>query len=566
MDPDSSAWKVLALLRFRITIVIGDNLDRLARGLDLSPEDFTRASERLLSLGLAEEESLGEGYQRLAITDMGIARHDEFLQLNHRSDSRQPTPESKAIVPGPECENRVSEFKPSLWHFITRLPMLAYRCRRWHSLRGGWLRDYLRRSRSHADHEPIDVMVLVTDHFEPARSKGHEAATESVRTWCESYEQLAARHHDADGRPPQHTWFFRFDYPNADCLQHLSASVFRGFGEVEFHLHHGHDTEGSFAATLRAGLDWFNRFGAMLTAETTPQQRFGYIAGNWSLDNGSGNDAVSGCDTEIRALRDAGCYADFTFPALGSQAQPRLVNRIYYAREDGRPKSYNDGIEAAVGREATGDLLIFQGPTAIDWRSGRVDDAAVEKADALDPRRLPVWLSPRVHVAGRPEWVFVKLHTHAMQNRAAFLGPNCDALLTAMERHWNRPPFRLHYVTAREAYNIVKAAEDGHSGNAGDYRDYCIPRPANRLICCDVPWRLLQYTAQEVRLEVLASRPAHVEFAGLPLERISGRVRHIQASFRQGELESLRVDGDGPVVVAPARYQKLVYPSASLSA
>ena len=35
----------------------------------------------------------------------------------------------------------------------------------------------------------------------------------------------------------------------------------------------------------------------------------------------------------------------------------------------------------------------------------------------------------------------------------------------------------LHYVSAREAYNIVKAAEAGMQGNPGDYRDFHLPPP-----------------------------------------------------------------------------------------
>src|SRR5205085_2336204 len=98
------------------------------------------------------------------------------------------------------------------------------------------------------------------------------------------------------------------------------------------------------------------------------------------------------------------------------------------------------------------------------------------------------WLTAHVHVAGRPEWVFVKLHTHAMQSRSSFLGAGADALFTAMERWWNRSPFRLHYVTAREAYNLVKAAEAGHSGDPNDYRDFILPPPANRMIRCTGEW------------------------------------------------------------------------------
>jgi hypothetical protein len=32
--------------------------------------------------------------------------------------------------------------------------------------------------------------------------------------------------------------------------------------------------------------------------------------------------------------------------------------------------------------------------------------------------------------------------------------------------------YRLHYVNAREMVNILHAAEDGKTGNPGDYREY----------------------------------------------------------------------------------------------
>ena len=35
----------------------------------------------------------------------------------------------------------------------------------------------------------------------------------------------------------------------------------------------------------------------------------------------------------------------------------------------------------------------------------------------------------------------------------------------------------LHYVTAREMYNIAVAAMDGASGDPGDHRDHVVPPP-----------------------------------------------------------------------------------------
>jgi hypothetical protein len=438
------------------------------------------------------------------------------------------------------------ESRPSLLSAVAQLPLLAYRLLRWRALRGGWLADYFRhRRRFHRGQlpsdTPIDIIVPVVDHYEPARRHGDEAAVESVRSWCAEYENMARKHRDADGRPPQHTWFYRFDYPNDGCVQALSESAFRGFGEVEFHLHHSHDSHASFASTLQAGLDWFSRHGAMHTAEATPQRRFGYIAGNSALDNGAGDPALSGCNTELAALCDAGCYADFTFPALGSPAQPSMTNAIYYAREDGRAQSYDRGVPAAVGRPATGDLLIFQGPTSFHFDAGRVDDGMLENSSPAHPRRLRPWLDSHVYVIGRPEWVFIKLATHGMQSRSSFLRSCTDELFSAMEHWWNRPPFRLHYVTAREAFNVIKPAEAGHRGNPDDYRDFAVARPANRLIACDLPFRLLSYSSRRICLRLLSDGPARLEFAEGPLCTVTGPFTEVEIRIPETRPGSSRV-------------------------
>jgi hypothetical protein len=40
------------------------------------------------------------------------------------------------------------------------------------------------------------------------------------------------------------------------------------------------------------------------------------------------------------------------------------------------------------------------------------------------------------------------------------------------KRYKDGSAWRLHYVTAREAYNIVKAAEAGKTGDPANYRDF----------------------------------------------------------------------------------------------
>lgn len=349
-----------------------------------------------------------------------------------------------------------------------------------------WLGDYLFGARRPSRDLTTDLIFVVTDHYEPSRRLGEEGVRQ-VHDWLERFAAKASRYPDDSGRPVQHTWFYRYDYPNDACVHPIARRVREGLGELEFHLHHGHDTSETFRDKIASGLDWFSRHGAMRTATEAPASRFAYIAGNWALDNGAGDDALSGCDDEIEILADLGCYADFTFPAFKSRSQPRLANRIFYAREDGRSYSHRSGVEARVGLAEREDLLIFQGPLHVDWRRGEIEYASLEHFTPFRPERLDYWRHANIHVDGRPEWLFVKLHTHGMQSRDHFLGEDFDTRMQALRAYCDAEGLRLHYATAREAYNIATAAMDGRDGNAGDFRDYRVPPPVNRFIWADAP-------------------------------------------------------------------------------
>jgi hypothetical protein len=85
-----------------------------------------------------------------------------------------------------------------------------------------------------------------------------------------------------------------------------------------------------------------------------------------------------------------------------------------------------------------------------------------------------------IHVEGRPEWVFVKTHTHGAQERNAgsLLGAGGAALHQALTTRYNDGrDWILHYVTAREMYNVAVAAMEGRSGDPNDYRDHVLPPP-----------------------------------------------------------------------------------------
>jgi hypothetical protein len=82
-------------------------------------------------------------------------------------------------------------------------------------------------------------------------------------------------------------------------------------------------------------------------------------------------------------------------------------------------------------------------------------------------------------VRGRPEWVFLKLHTHGAPELQAqsLLGPPQRGFHEALASLALEQGMAFHYVTAREMFNIARAAMDGKAGNPHAFRDYEIPPP-----------------------------------------------------------------------------------------
>lgn len=61
------------------------------------------------------------------------------------------------------------------------------------------------------------------------------------------------------------------------------------------------------------------------------------------------------------------------------------------------------------------------------------------------------------------------------------LGAPMDRAFAHLGKHYNDGVrWKLHYVSAREMYNIAKAAEAGLAGDPNAHRDHLIPRPAYR--------------------------------------------------------------------------------------
>ena len=107
----------------------------------------------------------------------------------------------------------------------------------------------------------------------------------------------------------------------------------------------------------------------------------------------------------------------------------------------------------------------------------RIDTGALTGLAPGGPRRVDAWIRLGIGVVGRPEWVFVKAHCHGAlaRDREALLGQQADEMFSYLEAEYGSGRYRLHYVTLREMYNIVKAAEAGLTGNPNDFRDFVIP-------------------------------------------------------------------------------------------
>lgn len=146
-----------------------------------------------------------------------------------------------------------------------------------------WLADYLRRRAPASADRPVHIMFCFVDHFEPMWKGGDvETQRRRVDRWCAEYRAMAAKHADADGRPPQHSFFYPEEEYAEEHLDKLSTLCADGFGEIEVHLHHDNDTEQNFRASIgRFCKVLHEQHGALPRDPETGQLRFGFIHGNW---------------------------------------------------------------------------------------------------------------------------------------------------------------------------------------------------------------------------------------------------------------------------------------------
>ncbi len=351
---------------------------------------------------------------------------------------------------------------------------------------GAWLKDAPRRKalRERTFSGPRHLIFATCDHYEPLHGKpSHETGRARVQRWRTDYPKLAKDLRDANGRPPRHSFFFPGEEYHREFLEPLRELVELGYGEAEVHLHHDRDTRESVREKFVETLELLARHD--LVVREGEGYRWAFIHGNWSLANGRRDGMHCGVDDELELLYELGCYADFTFPsAPDDECQPAILNSIYYPDGDlSKKRAYEHGTAAKVGDAKRERVLLIEGPLAMSLRRAknpfRVESASLQASDPPTKKRLDTWIEQGVSVRGREEWVFVKVHTHGApeKNADVLLGDPARRFHEDLLRHYNDGTrWQTHYVTAREMFNVARAAMDGKDGSPAAYFDYEIPR------------------------------------------------------------------------------------------
>jgi hypothetical protein len=358
-----------------------------------------------------------------------------------------------------------------------------------------WLGGYFlqtRRRRAVRRGEAVHLLLCVADHFEPHwGGASDEVAAARVGRWLDEYPGLFGRFRDADGRPPRHTFFYPIDQYEAGPLDALAELCRGGFGEVEIHLHHDHDTAENLRWTLLKYKRLLaERHGLLARHRVTGEVAYGFVHGNWALCNSRPDGRWCGVNNELEVLRETGCYADFTLPSAPSPTQTRTINSIYYAAGDAAcSKSHDRGVAVGTSTPAANALMLIQGPLLVGWKRGRwgrrpcIENGCIQASQPPTAERLDLWLKARIRVPQRPDWLFVKLHTHGAteaNQRVLLADPMVQFHEMLARRARADSNFHIHYVTAREMYNLARAAEAGWGASVADARDYELTRGTYR--------------------------------------------------------------------------------------
>lgn len=340
-----------------------------------------------------------------------------------------------------------------------------------------WMKSYLssRLERFVSDGaKPRRVWVSIADHYEPlgrgaSIGEGLACVSDWRRRWARIADQVPR---DSLGCRPVYTFFYPQEEYQHEVVEGIAEIVRLGIGDVDVHLHHAHETRDRFIAKVEEFLDRLTNDHGLLR-EMNGRTVFGFIHGNWALDNSLPEGRHCGLDGELALLRELGCYADFTQPAAPSPAQSRIVNQIYFCRPftDGR-RSFDYRIPARAAHGLEDGLMMITGPFAMRYRGRllpRVDTGELAYYDMPTPYRVRRWfdVAPRIG-----EDIFIKLYSHGGYgpNREALLGSGLENLYSMLAEEAGRLNIETRWVSAWDMYSAAKALLEPSHQTLGESR------------------------------------------------------------------------------------------------
>lgn len=286
----------------------------------------------------------------------------------------------------------------------------------------------------------IQIFLAICDHFEPLWNKAdYETGLKRVRAWHERYPAIADRYTDSESKKPKYTFFYPIEEYRAEYLELLADLCHRGYGEVEVHLHHDNDTAGNLRETLlRFKSILANDYNLLSKDKLTGEINYGFIHGNWAINNSRPDGRMCGVDNELEVLKETGCYADFTMPSAPDITQTSRINSIYYDK----------------------GFLMVQGPLMLNWRNRkwgiapRIENGFIGHDGLITPDRINLWINADIRANDSSDYVFIKLYTHGCQekNLEYLLGGGLDELFAGFRG------YNVHFVSAREMVNVIHAA------------------------------------------------------------------------------------------------------------
>jgi len=332
-----------------------------------------------------------------------------------------------------------------------------------------WLSGYIRsRLASPRACRGGRLWLAIADHWEPYwLHPSDETAAQRVALWVKHWPEIAQRHADSTGRPPQYTFFYPQEEYRPQFLDSLAEMKRAGIADVDVHIHHDGEGQQNFVDRMSGFIETLvARHGLLRLSNGRPV--FGFIHGNWALANSRPDGRWCGLNNEITLLRELGCYADFTMPSGDSPTQSRTVNTIYWVRDNpAKPRSYDRGMAVKPGVPGTGDLLMIPGPLGLRWVERlvpRLETGEIAWQDLPTPYRVERWLDLAPRIGSD---TFLKLYTHGAQERnssALLLQGGLEHLFALLVEGCRRRGHQLRYVSAWEMRQAVDEAARGGTG------------------------------------------------------------------------------------------------------